>query len=100
MLIVIATIDVLPGHEDAFIHSARECIAETRDEAGCVVYDLHRSVTEPTHFTFVERWETHTDIDAHMRSAHLQTFLAAAKEHLADAPVVEVVTPEAISRLM
>ena len=100
MLVVIANAKVLPAATDAFVAAARACIAETRKEAGCLVYDLHRSVSDPQHFTFVERWESQAALDEHMNSAHLKAFLAAAGPCLADAPTIEAIPADIIRRLM
>ena len=56
MLYVIATASVKPEKREDFKRGAAVCIAETRKEDGCLLYDLHESVTDPTRFVFVEQW--------------------------------------------
>ena len=46
-------------------------VEPTRAEAGCRVYDLFQNASDPTHFTFVEEWESQTALDRHAASAHL-----------------------------
>ena len=41
MIYVVATVDVKPENREAFVAGARKCIAETRNEKGCISYDSH-----------------------------------------------------------
>ena len=43
MIYVIATNEVKPESRDAFIKGAKECIAETRKEKGCISCLLYTS---------------------------------------------------------
>ena len=47
MIYVIATNEVKPESRDAFIKGAKECIAETRKEKGCISYENHSSINDP-----------------------------------------------------
>lgn len=47
-------------------------LAPTRQEKGCIQYDLLQNNEDPTDFTFVEIWESQADLDAHLASDHLQ----------------------------
>jgi quinol monooxygenase YgiN len=46
--------------------------APTRQEKGCVYYDLHENTGDPEDLTFIEEWESEEDLDAHGKSAHIQ----------------------------
>jgi quinol monooxygenase YgiN len=54
MLYVIATASVKPEKREDFKRGAATCIAATRKEEGCLLYDLHESISDPTRFVFVE----------------------------------------------
>lgn len=99
-LIVIARVRVRPEQREAFIAAALVCIAATRQEAGCLAYDMHESVSAPAHFVFVETWKTRAALDAHMKTPHLGAFLAAAQPCLSEAPSIEAISPASIERLM
>jgi quinol monooxygenase YgiN len=58
----------------------------TRGEAGCINYDLHQSHIDPALFVFYENWKSEADLEAHARSAHIQSFRKLANEILV-APV-------------
>jgi len=44
-------------------------VAPTLEEPGCLAYDLHQSLTDPTEFMFYERWESDAALAAHAVSA-------------------------------
>lgn len=44
----------------------------TREEKGCVFYDLHENASDPEELTFIEEWESEQDHGAHDESAHIQ----------------------------
>lgn len=98
-VIVIARAEVSPEARARFIVAAKDCIAATRREPGCLAYDMHQSVSEIGHFVFVERWASRADVDRHMREPHLQAFLTIAGTCVTAAPVIEVVEPRSIDRL-
>jgi quinol monooxygenase YgiN len=73
-LIVVATLQALPGKEAEVEALCRGAIAPTHAEDGCVLYALHRDQKDPTRFTYIERWESRAHLDAHLSSAHLIEF--------------------------
>ena len=46
----------------------------TREEAGCVQYDLHQDDDDEAHFMFFENWETREQWLAHMEAPHLKAY--------------------------
>jgi len=55
----------------------------TRNEAGCVRYELLHNNSQPTDFTFVEEWQNDDAIDNHLGTSHVQAALARFPELLA-----------------
>jgi len=51
----------------------------TRDEAGCINYDLHQDNENPAHFLFYENWVSRERWQAHMGNQHLADYLAATE---------------------
>lgn len=43
-------------------------VPPTLQEPGCLVYDLHQSLTDPTEFMFYERWSSDEALAAHAAS--------------------------------
>jgi quinol monooxygenase YgiN len=71
---VVATFYAEIGKEDEMERALRGLIGPTRREAGCIRYDLLRSLKGESYveFVFVEEWASEEELDAHGRSAHLQ----------------------------
>lgn len=44
----------------------------TRQEEGCIKYELLQNQADPTDFTFVEEWESAALLDQHLASTHIQ----------------------------
>ncbi|GAC1328190.1 MAG: putative quinol monooxygenase [Beijerinckiaceae bacterium] len=99
MLYVIATASVKQEKRDAFREGAKVCIAATRKEDGCVLYDLHESVTDKTRFVFVEQWTSREALNAHARSAHLKEWRKIAGECTSAPTKIEIITPENVDTL-
>ena len=54
---IVARIKAAAGAADALEADMRTLVDETRQEAGCIRYDLHRGTGDPDIFVFVEEWE-------------------------------------------
>lgn len=78
LLVVVAEGKAKPGKEEELRSRMRGLIAPTRQETGCVQYDLHESIEEPGRFVFFERWTTKAALDQHLQTPHLTDFAAAA----------------------
>jgi quinol monooxygenase YgiN len=61
-----------PRESQEFLLEAelRALIAPTRKEAGCLRYDLHKSLEGPPAFLLHEIWETREDHTAHTKTDH------------------------------
>jgi quinol monooxygenase YgiN len=46
----------------------------TRDEAGCLLYELHQDLNDPSIFMFYEVWETVDHWKAHDHQPHIEAF--------------------------
>lgn len=65
---VIASIKVKAGEEDRARELLGSIVPATLQEPGCLTYDLHQSLTDPTEFMFYERWESDDALAAHAAS--------------------------------
>ncbi len=75
-LTVIASLKAKPGKEAALFAALSVLIAPTRNEAGCILYEMHRSHENSGWFIFNELWESRPLWDAHMATPHLVAFSA------------------------
>ena len=82
---MIAYVTAKAGHEDEVRNALLDLVAQTRDEEGCINYDLHQSQETPREFAIYENWRHASDLDAHAKSAHILTFRRTAG-HLLESP--------------
>lgn len=84
LLIVFAELYAKAGKENELREILLGLIAPTRQEEGCVQYDLHADNENPAHFFFFEKWTSKERLDAHMATPHLTAFVAKAGDLLAE----------------
>lgn len=82
-LTVVAKMKAKPGMEEQVKQEVQALVAPTRAEAGCINYDLHQSLEEKGLFLFYENWKSREDLDAHLKTPHLQAFQEKAERILA-----------------
>ncbi|TWT54024.1 putative monooxygenase [Rubripirellula amarantea] len=76
-LTIVANIKVKPDHINAVKAELEKLIPITRDEEGCLQYDLHQDNENPSHFMFYENWESRERWQTHMNNQHLKDYMAA-----------------------
>jgi quinol monooxygenase YgiN len=83
MLRVVATFEAKRGSEQELIDAIRMVTAPTRDEPGCIEYELHRSTEDSTKFAMIETWKDRAALDAHLQTPHIQALFARSAAVLA-----------------
>ncbi len=68
---VVARVVALPDKVEEVKSVLIGLIEPTRQEDGCLVYELLQNHEDPTDFTFVEEWENQALLDAHLAAVHL-----------------------------
>ena len=71
-LTVIAYVTAKVGREVEVRNALLELVARTRNERGCVNYDLHETNATPVAFAIYENWKHASDLDAHPKSGHVR----------------------------
>ena len=89
LLTVVAEMQAKPGKEDDLRRTLQALIEPTRQEEGCVQYDLHVHSSNPGRVVFYENWTSQEHLDRHAASAHLQKFRAVSADLLAEPPRIE-----------
>jgi quinol monooxygenase YgiN len=84
LLTVIAFMKAAPGKEAQLRAELEALIEPTRREDGCVNYDLHQGVEDPSTYFFYENWESAAQLDAHLAAPHLIRFAAMIGDLLDD----------------
>lgn len=68
---VVARVVALPDKVDQVKSVLLQIIEPTRQEQGCISYELLQNQQEPRDFTFVEEWENDALLQVHLASAHI-----------------------------
>ena len=58
------------GREEDLARELRALVAPTRQEPGCLAYELHFDPESPGRFMFYEKFADQAALDAHVGSAH------------------------------
>ena len=81
---VVARIKAKAGLEEQVKSGLMALVGPSRSDAGCVNYDLHRSLDDKSLFLFYENWASKEDLNAHLGKPHLKEFLDQAATLLAE----------------
>lgn len=85
---VVAVIQAQPGHEDVVRGALQKLAVETREEEGCISYELRVTHDQPNVFVTVEKWRGPEDLAAHMQTPHIAAALESAGPHLTVPPAI------------
>ncbi|AZU62705.1 putative quinol monooxygenase [Neobacillus mesonae] len=81
MIKVVAKAKLKPEvNPEDYIMLARELVAETRKEKGCISYALHEDINDPTIFTMLEEWENEQALEQHNQTAHMVRIIPELKK--------------------
>ena len=86
---VVATFEARPGKEAELKQLLLGLLAPTRQEAGCLNYDLHSAPSHPAKFLFHETWTSQELLDAHLTSPHLAALLPRVGELCVAGPDIQ-----------
>ncbi|WP_323141893.1 putative quinol monooxygenase [Massilia phyllosphaerae] len=81
-LTVIATMRAKPGKEADLHEHLLSLVPQTRTEAGCIDYDLHRLQDDPSVFVMYENWVDRGELDKHLQMPYMRAFGAALPDLL------------------
>ena len=83
---VILRLSAKPDQVDELKRILIGLVVPTRQEAGCLSYEIFQNRADPCDFTFVEEWANDAALDAHWQTPHVQDALARGVPLLAAAP--------------
>lgn len=89
-LTIVARFRAKPGCELKLERSLLNLVGPTLKEAGCLNYDLHRSVEDPGVFLFYENWESRENWLDHMESHHLKDHQRLSDGMIAEFELLEM----------
>ena len=87
---VVATFQARPDKETELRNALVGLVAPTRQEAGCINYDLHAAPEDPAKFLFHENWTSQAHLDTHLQSAHIQALLPRVDELCVAFPEIKI----------
>lgn len=85
---VVALMTAKEGHEADVQKAMLDCAAPTRQEAGCLNYDIHQSLKKPAEFMVHENWASMDALAAHGKTAHMAKLMSDLADKLAVAPKI------------
>ena len=89
-LTVTAHVKAQSGKESQVREALLSLIAPSRKDAGCLSYDLHQAVDNPTAFLFYETWTSKALLDAHLQTPHVQAAMAQMGQLVAEPPQITI----------
>ena len=88
MVRIMARISALAGRETQLQSVLHDLVGPSRNEAGCVNYELFQNEDNPLEFVTIEQWSDQAAVDAHLATAHVGAAIARASELLAQPPLI------------
>lgn len=92
-IVITAVLKPKDGCEQKLLQALQKVKAASREEAGCLRYDLHRGIDEPT-FVLHEAWKDSEAVQSHIQSAHYQEYRESTADLLASRDVYRLQTIE------
>ena len=71
---IVARMQAAPGNAEGLVEHMKTLVEETRQEPGCIHYDLYRGIEDSNVLVFVEEWETEGRWQAHMNGEAIRRF--------------------------
>jgi len=71
-IILTAIVKAKPDEVEAVKEALMTMVEPTRQELGCLCYNLHQSKSDPTQFMFYEQWASKEAFDAHGKTPHMK----------------------------
>lgn len=74
-----------------FLDNAKQMIVDSRNESGCITYELYRNLETENQFVFFEIYNDEAALIEHTQSVHYEKFMSMLKPMLAEEPKVEII---------
>jgi quinol monooxygenase YgiN len=86
---------VKEGMAEKFEAAFAKAVKPTRQEKGCLAYQLNRQADAPNNYLVYERWKDLAALEAHLKSKHITTLLGEIHELMSAPPEMHVLLPVA-----
>ena len=89
-LIIIARAQAKPGFETVLVAAQTALVHLSRQQPGCIAYELHEDLAQPGKVLFYERWADRAAWENHIAGAHSVAFRAQAAEWVGDVEILQM----------
>ncbi|WP_367847501.1 putative quinol monooxygenase [Rhodoferax sp. WC2427] len=89
-LIIIARAQAKPGFEAALVAAQTALVALSRQQPGCIAYELHEDLEQPGKVLFYERWTDRNAWENHIAGAHSVAFRDQAGGWVAESELLQM----------
>ena len=89
MIHILAQFSVKEDKVPEFIELCKELVKESRQEEGCISYNLQQNREKDNHFVFVEHWKSEKAIEIHNATKHFTKIVPMLVELCEKAPTIE-----------
>ncbi|WP_235847084.1 putative quinol monooxygenase [Neobacillus niacini] len=81
MIKVVAKAKLKPGVSvEDYLIQAKELVAETRKEEGCITYALHQDINDSSIVTMLEEWVDEESLNQHNQTEHVKRIVPGLRE--------------------
>jgi quinol monooxygenase YgiN len=89
-IVLFARLSVKPDMVEKAKSAALAIVGASRNEAGCVNYDVHQAIDDDTLFLWHETWASKAAIDEHFATSFFQEFAAVVEDISAGPPEINL----------
>ncbi|MDR3431950.1 MAG: putative quinol monooxygenase [Rouxiella aceris] len=79
---IVAPLTVKPEFVEEVTQTLLTIVAASREELGCLQYDLHREIGSSNSFIFYERWRSEEAVAQHENTEHFKHFVSQLEGNL------------------
>jgi quinol monooxygenase YgiN len=90
MITLVAIAQAKPGKEQVLQETLLALVPQTRQEAGCINYDVHRSLSKPGVFIFYENWADRDALQKHSKMPYMLELRTKMADLLAEPLQIEL----------
>jgi quinol monooxygenase YgiN len=89
-VVLFARLQVKPDMVERAKAAALAIVADSRNEAGCMNYDVHQSNEDETLFFWHETWASHAAVEEHFATPFFQAFAKVVEEVAVEPPQINL----------
>ncbi|MDR2948309.1 MAG: antibiotic biosynthesis monooxygenase [Dysgonomonas sp.] len=84
---IVAIMTVKPEAVEDILSVFQPLVQGSQEEDGCIFYNLHQDISDPTKFIMLEEWKSQAAIDFHNNTEHYKAFKEASKDMIVKSEV-------------